>query len=94
MFVVIVDLSVKPDSEQTLQQIFKTIFLSAISEQKGFAGVQLLQPQDAGADYRLVIQFESQVLQQAWVATPLHERVWPQIEDCCSKYAVQKFTSV
>ena len=36
-------------------------------------------PQDGG-DYVLAIAFESQTLQQKWVATDLHTQVWSQME--------------
>ena len=65
-----------------------------ISQQEGFSGAQLLRPRDSGAAYRLVIEFQSQELQQKWVAQPLHQEVWPQMEANCSKYSVSNYDSV
>jgi heme-degrading monooxygenase HmoA len=94
VFILNVDLDVKPGSEKTLENIFSTVFVSAISKQKGFSSTQLLRPREAGAAYRLVIQFQSQDLQQKWVAQPLHQEVWPQMEANFSKYSVHNYDSI
>jgi heme-degrading monooxygenase HmoA len=94
MFILNVDLSVKPGSGPALERTFKTIFVPAISKQEGFAQAALLRPGIAGADYRLVLGFENQTMQQKWVATPLHQEVWPRMEGHCAKYAVQDYTMV
>lgn len=94
MFVLNIDLSVRSGSEELLVQTFKTVFVPAISKQEGFTSVGLLRPNTANADYRLTIEFENQALQQKWVAAPLHEEVWPQIESCCAKYVVHTYTSI
>jgi heme-degrading monooxygenase HmoA len=94
MFILNVDLSVKPGSGPALERTFKTIFVPAISQQEGFAQAALLRPGIADADYRLVLGFENQTMQQKWVATPLHQEVWPRMEGHCAKYAVQDYTTV
>ena len=33
-------------------------------------------------------------LQRTWVATDLHQQVWPQMESHCADYSVQDYTSV
>jgi len=88
MYLLNVDLSVKPGLEASLEETFKTVFIPAISMQEGFARAALLRPSAAGADYRLVIGFVNQSLQQKWVAAPLHQEVWPQIENRLEKYNV------
>ncbi|MEO6801694.1 MAG: antibiotic biosynthesis monooxygenase family protein [Granulicella sp.] len=94
MFILYVDMSVKPGSEQLLEQTFKTVFITAISNQEGFASAGLMRSDTTAGDYRLVLKFENQSLQQNWVATPLHQEVWPQIESHCASYSVQTYLSV
>lgn len=95
MFILNVDLNVKPGSQEPLEQTYKNIFVPAISQQEGFTRAELLRPNDAGtADYRLVIGFENQTLQQKWVTVPLHQEIWPQMEGHCTKYSVQGYTMV
>ena len=94
MFVLNVDLTVKSGSEQALEKTFKTVFVPAISQQEGFVRTELLRPTEAGGNYRLFIGFSTQPLQQKWVAQPLHQEVWPQMETNFSKYVVVTYNTV
>jgi heme-degrading monooxygenase HmoA len=94
VFILNVDLDVKSGSEQNLLNTFKTVFVPAISKQEGFYRTQLLRPHDSGAAYRLSIEFQSHALQQKWVAQPLHQEIWPQMEANFDSYSVHKFDSV
>jgi heme-degrading monooxygenase HmoA len=94
VFILNVDLDVKSGSETSLENIFKTVFVPAISKQEGFSRTQLLRPQVSGAAYRLVIEFQTHELQQKWVAQPLHHEVWPLLEANFSAYTVHNFDSV
>jgi heme-degrading monooxygenase HmoA len=93
VFVLHVLTRVKPGREQAAQSVFAGPFKAAISSQPGFSGVQFLRP-EAGGEYLLSIAFESQPLQQKWVATELHGQVWPQMEANFDGYTVKSFTAV
>ncbi len=90
-----VDLDVDPAQEQQLLTAFRQTFSPAIRKQPGFVDVQLLRLRDKTADfnYRLLIGFESEEQRQQWVATPLHQEVWPVIERTLrgSKYVVRLY---
>jgi heme-degrading monooxygenase HmoA len=94
MYLLNVDLHMKPGMESSLERTFSTVFLPAISKQEGFARAALLRPTAAGSDYRLVIGFASPALQQRWVASPLHQQVWPQMEDHFLKFDVLTYDLV
>jgi len=98
MFVLFVDMKIKPGSEQALAKTYSETFQPAISRQEGFRGVELLRPnpgQDKhGGEYRLRIAFETHPLQQKWVATDLHQEVWSQMESHFAGYSVAHYTSV
>jgi heme-degrading monooxygenase HmoA len=94
MFVLFVDMKIKPGSQQALEKTYTSIFRAAISKQEGFRGVELLRPNKDGGEYRLSIAFESHPLQKKWVANDLHQEVWPQIEAHCADYSVNDYTSV
>lgn len=95
MFVLHVDLKVKPGAQQDLEDTFAGTFMPAVSQQSGFRGANLLRPfEDDGGDYRLSIAFDDRDSQQRWVATDLHQVVWPQMESHCLTYSVKKFLSV
>lgn len=94
MFVLLVDMKVEPGSRQGLEKTYLETFRPAISRQEGFRNVELLRPHKEGEDYRLSITFDHQALQQRWVATDLHQQVWPQIESLCAEYSVRLYDAV
>jgi heme-degrading monooxygenase HmoA len=93
MFVLHVDLVVKPESRQDIEAVYGTVFCPAISRLAGFHAVSLLRPDD-GNPYRLTIAFINREFQQQWVATDLHQEVWPQIESRCTGFSVSYYTAV
>ena len=94
MFVLFVDMKIKPGSQQALEKTYTETFRPAISRQEGFRGVELLRSNQDGGEYRLSIAFESHPLQKKWVASDLHQDVWPRMEDYCADYSVNDYTSV
>ena len=93
MFVLFAGLEVKAGQEQALAKVYAGPFTAAISTQEGFRHVSLLRPNDGG-DYMLTITFESQALQQKWVATDLHQQVWPLMEGHLEVFTVKTYTTV
>jgi heme-degrading monooxygenase HmoA len=93
MFVLFAGLEVKAGQEQELAKVYAGPFTAAISAQEGFRHVSLLRPDDGG-DYVLTIAFESQALQQKWVATDLHQQVWPLMEAHLVGFTVKTYTTV
>jgi heme-degrading monooxygenase HmoA len=92
MFVLHVAMQVKPGQLPALEDLFRGPFHTAISAQPGFRDVQFLKPQGEG-DPILAIRFETQALQQQWVATDLHGRLWPQMEAMLQSYSLASFTT-
>jgi heme-degrading monooxygenase HmoA len=88
MFLLHVELKPKPGARKALEPTYAEIFRAAISKQKGFREVQLLRPVEDDGNYRLSIGFEDRDSQQQWVATDLHQEVWPQMEGNCTEYSV------
>ena len=48
--------------------------------------MQLLHLNGDDANYRLSLAFDRQQSQQKWVATDLHQEVWPAIADQCVEF--------
>jgi heme-degrading monooxygenase HmoA len=94
MFVLFVDMKLKPGAEPGLVKTYTETFRPAISVQEGFRAVELLRPNHSGDEYRLTIAFETHALQQKWVAANLHQEVWPQMESHFADYSVRDYTSV
>jgi heme-degrading monooxygenase HmoA len=92
MFILHVDIVLKPNTRENLFRIYRDKFMPAISVQPGYVSAMLLRPVEKGEfDNRLVIEFESHEKQQAWVATDLHQQVWPEMEVSIREYAVHRF---
>lgn len=62
-----------------LKKAFHDAFYPAVSSQAGFKFSNLLKEQGGDNSYVLTIGFESEDLRLRWVATDLHQEVWPQM---------------
>ena len=88
------DLQLKPGASPELEKTFREVFRPAISAQPGFVAVELLRPNSEPALYRLVIEFQSEQQRMDWVATDLHQQVWPKMEAHSTGYTMKGFSSV
>ena len=86
-----VDLAVDPAKEKEMLKNFETIFRPAASKQPGYIDVKMLKLRStlmgkapAGVNYRFALTFQSEELRQKWVASDVHQRVWPTIENTLS----------
>ena len=94
MFVLHIELTVKPGSQAVLEKTFIERFYPAVSAQGGFAAAQLLHSNDKDTSYRLCLSFDKQASQQRWVATDLHQEVWPLVEGLCESFSVTGYSTV
>lgn len=83
-----VDLAVDPAREEEMLKNFRTVFRPAASKQPGYIDVKMLKLRSAvkgvapaGVNYRFQLTFESEELRQKWIATDVHQKVWPTIEN-------------
>ena len=86
--VLYVDLSVDPAKEQEMLKNFRTVFKPAAIKFPGYIDVKIVKLRSAlqgsappGMNYRFQLTFESEELRQKWVASDVHKKVWPTIED-------------
>jgi endo-1,4-beta-D-glucanase Y len=86
-----VDLAVDPAKEKEMLKNFETIFKPAASKQTGYIDVKMLKLRTAvmgkapaGINYRFALTFQSEELRQKWVASDIHQKVWPTIENTLS----------
>jgi heme-degrading monooxygenase HmoA len=95
-----VDLTVAPAKEQDMLQHFHKVFKPAAMKQKGYIDVQILKLRSALAgsapqsvNYRFVLLYESEELRQKWIASDVHQQVWPPMEKMLvhTKYNVLLF---
>ena len=86
-----VDLAVDPTKVKEMLHNFETIFRPAASKQPGYIDVKMLKLRSAvmgkapaGMNYRFSLTFQSEELRQKWVASAVHQKVWPTIENTLS----------
>ena len=86
-----VDLAVDPAKEKEMLKNFETIFRPAASKQPGYIDVKMLKVRTAlmgkapaGVNYRFALTFQSEEMRQKWVASDVHQKVWPTIENTLS----------
>jgi hypothetical protein len=98
-----VDLSVDPAKEQEMLHNFRTVFKPAAVKFPGYIDVKMLKLRTAlqgaapaGANYRFQLTYQSEEMRQKWVASDIHKKVWPTIENTLSSknYTVLLFDSV
>ena len=94
MFVLHIELKAKSGSQASLEKTFDDRFYPAISAQGGFVAAQLLRSNNNDTDYRLCLSFDQQASQQKWVATGLHQEVWPLVAGLCESFSVDGYTTV
>jgi heme-degrading monooxygenase HmoA len=67
-------------SAAALEETFLKVFYPAVSRQPGFKHSNLLRIPGKSGEYVLTIAFESEDLRLRWVATDLHQEVWPRMQ--------------
>lgn len=83
-----VDLSVDPAREKEMLHNFETVFRPAAVKFPGYIDVKMLKLRSAlmgaapgGVNYRFALTYESEEARQKWVASKIHQQVWPTIEN-------------
>jgi hypothetical protein len=83
-----VDLSVDPAKEKEMLDHFHNTFKPAATKFTGYIDVKMLKLHSAlmgaapeGLTYRFQLAYQSEELRQKWVASDVHQKVWPLIEN-------------
>ena len=83
-----VDLNVDPAKEKELLKNFASTFQPTIKKQPGFIDVKLMKLRKVAkgvgpvnTNFRLLISFQTEEQRLQWVASDVHQKVWPSIEN-------------
>lgn len=83
-----VDLAVNPAREKEMLSNFEKIFRPAAAKFPGFIDVKIVKLRSAlmgkapaDLNYRFVLTYQSEELRQKWIASDVHQKVWPTIEN-------------
>jgi hypothetical protein len=81
------DLAVDPAKAADAEHYFETVYRPAAMPFEGYIDLRLLKLRavlagqaPAGANYRFSITFETEALRQKWVASDVHQVVWPALQ--------------
>jgi hypothetical protein len=98
-----VDLTVDPAREQEMLNHFHNTFKPAAAKFPGYVDVKICKLRSAlqgsapaGVNYRFQLTYQSEELRQKWVASDIHKKVWPLIENTLTSknYTVLLFDSL
>ena len=98
-----VDLMVDPAKEKEMLHNFHTIFKPVAVKYPGYIDVKVLKLRSAlqgsapaGVNYRFQLTYESEEMRQKWIASDVHKKAWPTIENTLKSkdYTVLLFDSV
>jgi hypothetical protein len=98
-----VDLSVDPAKEKEMLHNFETVFRPAAMKHPGYIAVKMLKLRSAvmgsapsGLNYRFELTYQSEEQRQKWVASAIHQKVWPTIENTLAtkNYSVLLFDEI
>ena len=94
-------LQVKVGREADLEDLYREVYVPAITVQPGFRSTTLLRsfgPEITAAigasgdwNYEIDIVFETEENRQGWAAGPEHTMAWPKIVDLCDQITWQGF---
>ncbi len=83
-----VDLSVDPSREKELLDNYHKIFKPAAVKYPGYVDLKLLKLRTAlqggapeGVNYRFALTYQSEEMRQKWVASDIHKKAWPTLEN-------------
>jgi len=98
-----VDLIVDAAKEKEMLHNFHTIFKPVAVKFPGYIDVKMLKLRSAlqgnapsGVNYRFQLTYQSEEMRQKWVASDVHKKAWPTIENMLTSkdYTVLLFDSV
>jgi len=85
--VLYVDMLVDPAKEKEMVDNYHNIFRPAAVKFPGYIDLKIVKLRKtlqgtapAGMNYRFQLTFESEELRQKWIASDVHQKVWPTIE--------------
>jgi len=86
--VLYVDMQVDPAKEKEMVHNYHTIFKPAAAKFPGYIDLKIVKLRTAlqgtppaGMNYRFQLTFQSEEMRQTWVASDVHKKAWPTIEN-------------
>jgi len=86
--VLYVDMQVDPAKEKEMLKNYHTLFKPAAVKYPGYVDLKIVKLRSAlqgtapaGMNYRFQLTYQTEEMRQKWVASAIHLKVWPTIEN-------------
>lgn len=86
--VLYVDMQVDPAKEKEMLKNYHTIFKPAAVKYPGYVDLKIVKLRaviqgsaPTGMNYRFQLTYESEEARQKWIASDIHKKAWPTIEN-------------
>jgi hypothetical protein len=86
--VLYVDMQVDPAKEKEMLKNYHTVFKPAAVKFPGYIDLKIVKLRSAlqgvapaGMNYRFQLTYQSEEMRQKWIASAVHQKVWPTIEN-------------
>ncbi len=89
-----VTFNVIPGKEKDFENLFRQEYSVAMAKQPGFVSVTLLQEQEKGSVYQMVIRFQSLETAAAWRDSADHKALSPKIKTLYNGSTVQVYNVI
>ncbi len=89
-----VTFNVIPGKEKDFENLFRQEYSVAMAKQPGFVSVTLLQEQENGSVYQMVIRFQSLETAAAWRDSTDHKALSPKIKTLYNASTVQVYNVI
>ena len=84
-------LTAKPGQGGALEDLYRRVYVPAITKQVGFRSTTLLRAYESETRYEIDITFETEAQRQAWADGADHADTWPRIVALCAEVSAQGF---
>jgi len=84
-------LTTKPGQGAALEDLYRRVYVPAITKQVGFRSTTLLRASGSEMRYEIDITFETEAQRQAWAEGADHAETWPRVVALCADVSAQGF---
>lgn len=86
-----IQLTTHRDRGAALEELYRSVYVPAITKQEGFRSTTLVRAYDSMTHYEIDIAFDTEAQRQSWADGADHAATWPRIVALCADFSAQGF---
>lgn len=86
-----IQLTTQHEQGRALEELYRTVYVPAITKQTGFLSTTLIRAYDSETKYEIDIAFATEAQRQSWADGVDHAATWPRIVALCADFSAQGF---